>query len=156
MKKYLKIVTSVLVIIVSTLFADCKKESIPIRLPHESKPVMKDSNIVKADMLSGKEFIFNNLKWTHAGPGGIAEEEIWIGVENRPDLFGNTQKTMQVAVKFDTSSAWLNIPKWDGTIIPSSVGFVHLIMYANSFYVESYPMNFSLTGRQASLKIKFL
>ena len=138
------------------LFAECKKEIVPIRPPHDPKPVMNNSTIVKADTLSGKEFIFNNLKWTHAGPGAIAEEEIWIGVETRPDLFWNTQRPMEVAVKFDTSSAWLNIPKWDGTITPSSVGFVHLIMHANSFYVESYPMNFSLIDRQASLKIKFL
>jgi len=108
------------------------------------------------DSLTGKEFIFNNLEWTHAGPGAIAEEEIWIGVGNRPDLFRDPQRPLEVSVKFDTSSVWLNIPKWDGTITPSSIGFVHLIMYQNSFYVESYPMNFLLVDRKATLKIKFL
>ena len=108
------------------------------------------------DTLKGREFIFENLSWVHAGPGAIGEEEIWIGVENRPDLFSNPQRQMEVAVKFDTSTVWLNIPKWNGTLVPSSIGFVHLIMYASSFYVESHPMNFRLQGRKASLKIKFL
>lgn len=98
---------------------------------------------------------FENLLWTHAGPGAIADEEIWIGIEERPDLFNGQLKISEVKLKFDTSSSWLDIPKWDGTLTPPVNGYAYVIMYANSFYVESYPMNFQLIGRTASLKIKF-
>ena len=137
--------------------SSCKKEKTSISKT-VSPPVVVDSKgtTLITDTLKGKEFIFNDLIWTHAGPGAIAEEEIWIGVENRPDLFSNKQRQMEVAVKFDSSFVWLSIPKWDSTITPSGIGFVHLTMYENSFYVESYPMNFLLIGRKASLKIKFL
>ena len=138
------------------LFVACNKEAILLTSTREQKPVVKDTSTIKADTLTGKEFIFNDLTWTHAGPGGIAEEEIWIGVENRPYLFHDPGRPMEVPVRFDTSSVWTNIPKSNGITTPSAIGFVHLIMYSNSFYVESYPMNFQLIGRKATLKIKFL
>jgi hypothetical protein len=155
MKNNIKTIAPIALIITVFVVA-CSREIVVRPTPDQRRPDITDSTSVKLDTLTGKEFIFQDLKWTHAGPGAIAEEEIWIGIENRPDLFNNPQRPMEVAVKFDTSSSWLNIPKWDGATTPSSIGFVHLIMYGNSFYVESYPTNFLLIGRNASLKIKFI
>lgn len=152
MKSNTKSIISTFIAITIFLVA-CRKEIVRAKT-NIGESVKSES--VKSDTLTGKEFIFQDLKWIHAGQGAIAEEEIWIGVENRPDLFSNSQRPMEVAVKFDTSSLWSNIPKWDGKTTPSNIGFVHLIMYANSFYVESCPMNFLLIGRKASLKIKFI
>lgn len=153
------ILTAIPIILILLFVVACKKEPESISPIKRSKTELQPGGnpfFVKADTLTGKEFMFTDLKWTHAGQGAITEEEIWIGVENRPDLFGDSQRPLEVAVKFDTASAWLPIPKWDGTLVPSGVGFVHLIMYGNSFYIESFPMNFSLINRKASLKIKFL
>lgn len=157
MKNILKIIPSILILMIVVA---CKKEPVfttSIKTSNnELKPIVKGTGVVIADTLKGKEFVFNDLKWTHAGEGAIAEEEIWIGVEDRPDLFSDPQRPLEVSVKFDTASTWSNVPRWDGTLVPSTVGFVHVIMYGNSFYVESYPINFMLINRKASLKIKFL
>lgn len=111
---------------------------------------------ISTDTLKGKEFIFEDLPWILAGPGGIADEEIWVGVEKRPDLFNNNLRPMEVSIKFDTSSAWINVPRWNWPAVPANHGYLYIIMYNSSFYVESYPLNFQLIGRKASLKIKLL
>lgn len=131
-------------------FVACKKEE------HASPFGVTSPPAKPTETLSGKEFIFEDLPWILAGPGAVADEEIWIGVENRPDLFNNNLRSMEVSIKFDTSSAWINVPRWNWPVVPANPGYLYIIMYNSSFYVESYPLNSQLIGRKASLKIKFL
>lgn len=145
---------SVLILLTGCVgFVGCKKEEFTTPFGVTSPPSPPST---PTDTLSGKEFLFEDLQWVHAGPGGVAEEEIWIAVENRPELFNNPSRQMEVSIKFDTSSAWINVPRWNWPVVPANPGYLYIIMYNSSFYVESYPLNFQLIGRKASLKIKFL
>jgi len=142
----------------SVSFTSCKKEksatSFVSSIHTPQYPPLSPQ--LGTDTLNGKEFLFNDLAWVHAGPGAIAEEEVWVGVENRPDLFNNPLRSMEVSIKSDTSAVWITVPKWNWPTIPANSGYVHVIMYNSSFYVESYPLNIQLIGTRVSLKIKFL
>ncbi len=146
----LKISTLLLSMTCLVVFGSCKKEKYVysfVITPPPPPPV---------DTLKGKEFKFEDLPWVLAGPGPVADEEIWIGVENRTDLFSRP-RPVEVSIKFDTTAVWLTIPKWNSPAVPANNGFLYVMdTFYSSFYVESYPLSFQLIGRKASVKIRFL
>jgi len=131
-------------------FTSCKKGYIS----HTIQPPHTPATAI--DTLKGKEFIFSDLKWTLAGPGAVAEEEIWISLGKRPDLFNGAFRPMEVSIKLNTSTEWISAPNFYLPGVTSNRGYVYVIMYNTEFYVNSYPINFQLLGRTASLRIKFL
>ncbi|TMI86640.1 MAG: hypothetical protein E6H08_20585, partial [Bacteroidetes bacterium] len=70
------------------------------------------------DSLTGREFIFNELVWAYDVDGG---GNLYIGVENRPELFGNNNRSVEVSVKPDSSNTWTTIEK---LLYPNSSEFV--------------------------------
>jgi hypothetical protein len=107
------------------------------------------------DTLSGKEFIFTDLIWEFDNDGGA---ELYIGIENRPDLF-SVEKSVKVSVKSVIDSNWIAAEKIH---FPNSPGYVFGIdINAKSLFVFPSPYifpwsgNTQLPGTKVSLKVKF-
>jgi hypothetical protein len=108
-----------------------------------------------ADSLTGQEFIFNGLVWAYDVDGG---GNLYIGVENRPELFSNNNRSVEVSVKPDSLNTWTIAEKFH---YPNSSEFVYSI-YSNSLFLFHNPHIFPwsadthLAGKVFSVKVKFL
>ena len=148
MKPRLKFAACIL--LSSVAFTSCKKENDvpPVVIP----PQIKLSTSLQ-DSLTGPEFIFNELVWAYDVDGG---GNLYIGVENRPEIFSNINRTIEVSVKPDSSNTWTIAEKFR---YPNSSEFVYSI-YSNSLFVFHNPQIFPwsadthLAGKVFSVKVK--
>jgi len=156
MKPILKFATCIL--LSSVAFTSCKKENyVPpvVIAPLGGKTDSASLSTSRKDSLTGQEFIFNELVWAYDLDGGA---NLYIGVENRPELFSNNNRSVEVSVKPDSSNTWTTIEKFQ---YPNSSEFVYSI-YSNSLFVFHNPHIFSwsadthLAGKVFSVKVKFL
>jgi hypothetical protein len=155
MKCLLKFVACSLIIGVF-FFTSCKKENyaspVVIAPPGEKTDSTSLSTSPK-DLLTGHEFIFNELVWAYDVDGG---GNLYMGVENRPELFSKNDRSVEVSVKPDSSNTWTIIEKF---LYPNSSEFVYSI-YSNSLFVFHNPHIFSwsadthLAGKVFSVKVK--
>ena len=146
---------SVLVFLICMMFfISCKKEK---TYSTNLSTARQDSllSTARQDSLTGRELIFNELVWAYDVDGG---GNLYIGVENRPELFSNSNRSVEVSVKPDSSNTWTTIEKFQ---YPNSSEFVYSI-YSNSLFVFHNPHIFSwsadthLAGKVSSVKVKFL
>ncbi|MBD0289197.1 MAG: hypothetical protein ICV79_27835 [Flavisolibacter sp.] len=136
-------------------FTSCKKEHTP-ETTNGPTPV---PDTVK-NALSGQEFIFNDLTWKLYDSGfGPTWDEIYLGTPARADLFVNApglnynpKINAEVSVKFDTANYWEQVPPMNGAAFNSFIYFVN----SPYLYVETALPNYSLIGKKASIKVKFL
>jgi len=150
MKPIQKFATCIL--LTSIALASCKKENdvtpavIPPQINLSTSP---------QDSLTGREFIFNELVWAYDVDGG---GNLYIGIENRPELFSNSNRSVEVSVKPDSSNTWTTIEKFQ---YPNSSEYVYSI-YSNSLFLFHNPHIFPwsadthLAGKVFSVKVKFL
>ena len=150
MKPIQKFATCIL--LTSIALASCKKENdvtpavIPPQINLSTSP---------QDSLTGRDFIFNELVWAYDVDGG---GNLYIGIENRPELFSNSNRSVEVSVKPDSSNTWTTIEKFQ---YPNSSEYVYSI-YSNSHFLFHNPHIFPwsadthLAGNVFSVKVKFL
>ena len=134
-------------ILVIVIITSCKKESNP-SIIYVAPPPPPTVN------LSGKEFIFDSLQW-RLYHGTV--DEIYIITDSRPELF-STDLPIDTYLKLDTASGWMQLSRVTNPM-PSSTSFYYDIVrsYAAFLYVEkNYPLNYSLVGTKAAIKVKFL
>ena len=146
---------SVLVFLICMMFfISCKKEK---TYSTNLSTAPQDSLLSTApqDSLTEQEFIFNELVWAYDVDGG---GNLYIGVENRPELFSNNNRSVEVSVKPDSSNTWTTIEKFQ---YPNSSEYVYSI-YSNSLFLFHNPHIFlwsadtHLAGKVFSVKVKFL
>ena len=156
MNPILKFATFIL--LSSVAFTSCKKENyVPpvVIAPLGGKTDSASLSTSPRDSLSGQEFIFNELVWAYDVDGG---GNLYIGVENRPEIFSNINRIIEVSVKLDSLNTWTTIEKFQ---YPNSSEFVYSI-YSNSLFVFHNPQIFPwsadthLAGKVFSVKVKFL
>ena len=156
MKPIQKFATCIL--LTSIALASCKKENyVPpvVIAPLEEKTDSTSLSTSPQDSLTGQEFIFNELVWAYDVDGG---GNLYIGVENRPELFSNNNRSVEVSVKPDSSNTWTTIEKFQ---YPNSSEYVYSI-YSNSLFLFHNPHIFPwsadthLAGKVFSVKVKFL
>ena len=156
MNPILKFATFIL--LSSVAFTSCKKENyVPpvVIAPLGGKTDSASLSTSPRDSLSGQEFIFNELVWAYDVDGG---GNLYMGVENRPEIFSNINRIIEVSVKLDSLNTWTTIEKFQ---YPNSSEFVYSI-YSNSLFVFHNPHIFSwsadthLAGKVSSVKVKFL
>ena len=154
MKPIQKFATCIL--LTSIALASCKKENyVPpvVIAPLEEKTDSTSLSTSPQDSLTGQEFIFNELVWAYDVDGG---GNLYIGVENRSELFSNNNRSVEVSVKPDSSNTWTRAEKF---LYPNSSEFVYSI-YSNSLFVFHNPHIFSwsadthLAGKVFSVKVK--
>ena len=146
---------SVLVFLICMMFfISCKKEK---TYSTNLSTARQDSllSTARQDSLTGRELIFNELVWAYDVDGG---GNLYIGVENRPELFSNNNRSVEVSVKPDSSNTWTTIEKFQ---YPNSSEYVYSI-YSNSLFLFHNPHIFlwsadtHLAGKVFSVKVKFL
>ena len=156
MNPILKFATFIL--LSSVAFTSCKKENyVPpvVIAPLGGKTDSASLSTSPRDSLSGQEFIFNELVWAYDVDGG---GNLYMGVENRPEIFSNINRIIEVSVKLDSLNTWTTIEKFQ---YPNSSEFVYSI-YSNSLFVFHNPHIFSwsadthLAAKVFSVKVKFL
>jgi|KBSSwiS6_1023812.scaffolds.fasta_scaffold49964_1 hypothetical protein len=139
----------------------CRKEN-PIRstiaLIHQPvvpPPPAQPMPSAQQDSLSGREFIFYDLVWAYDVDGAA---NLYIGVENKPELFGNNERPIQVWIKPGSDSMWIAIERFH---YPNSSEYVFSV-YSNSLFLFHNPHIFPwssdthLAGTKARVKVKFL
>jgi hypothetical protein len=110
---------------------------------------------ITRDSLTGKAFIFDGLVWAYDFDGGA---NLYIGIENRPDLFADSSRPVEVSVKPDSSNIWLATGRFQ---YPVSTEYVYG-MYSNSLFIFHHPHIFPwspdthLAGAMFSVRVKFL
>jgi len=156
MNPILKFATFIL--LSSVAFTSCKKENYVPPVVIAPLGGKTDSAILSTsprDSLTGREFIFNELVWAYDVDGG---GNLYIGVENRPELFSNNNRSVEVSVKPDSSNTWTTIEKFQ---YPNSSEYVYSI-YSNSLFLFHNPHIFPwsadthLAVKVFSVKVKFL
>ena len=151
MKPIIKFIACGLIIGI-IFFTSCKKENY---VPSVVIPPQINLSTSPRDSLTGQEFIFNELVWAYDVDGG---GNLYIGVENRPELFSNSNRSVEVSVKPDSANTWTIAEKFQ---YPNSSEFVYSI-YSNSLFVFHNPHIFPwsadthLAGKVFSVKVKFL
>lgn len=146
------IVSSVLLI----FFSSCKKEVTVIHAAASTPPLYGQTPSTSPnDSLKGKEFVFNELVWTYDNDGAA---NLYLGIENRPDLFSNGDRSVIVLLKPNSLNTWTTADKF---LYPNSSEFVYGI-YAKSLFIFHNPQIFPwspdthLAGKVFSVKVKFL
>src|SRR6187551_2076676 len=146
------------ILLSSFAFTSCKKENyVPpvVIAPLGGKTDSASLSTSPRNSLLGQEFIFNELVWSYDVDGG---GNLYMGVENRPEIFSNINRIIEVSVKPDSLNTWTTIEKFQ---YPNSSEFVYSI-YSNSLFVFHNPHIFSwsadthLAGKVSSVKVKFL
>jgi len=156
MKPIQKFATCIL--LTSIALTSCKKENYvpPVVIARlGGKTDSTSLSTSRKDSLTGQEFILNELVWAYDVDGG---GNLYIGVENRPELFSNSNRSVEVSVKPDSANTWTIAEKFQ---YPNSSEFVYSI-YSNSLFVFHNPHIFPwsadthLAGKVFSVKVKFL
>ena len=156
MNPILKFATFIL--LSSVAFTSCKKENyVPpvVIAPLGGKTDSASLSTSPRDSLTGQEFIFNELVWAYDVDGG---GNLYMGVENRPEIFSNINRIIEVSVKLDSLNTWTTIEKFQ---YPNSSEYVYSI-YSNSLFLFHNPHIFlwsadtHLAGKVFSVKVKFL
>ena len=136
------------------LLISCKKEkAYSTNLSAARKDLLLSTS--PQDSLTGRELIFNELVWAYDADGS---GNLYIGVENRPELFSNNNRSVEVSVKPGSSNAWTIAEKFQ---YPNSSEFVYSI-YSNSLFLFHNPHIFPwsadthLAGKVFSVKVRFL
>ena len=146
MKRFFK--NAIILTIVIFIFASCRKE------PDSTNRDVITPPPQTSDTLKGKEFIFSDLIWSYWLDDF---SELYIIVENRPDLFSFERET-EVYVKSSTDTAWVRAQTYNPNLSP---GYVYSI-YLKRLYVFPYPyiypwsVNTQLAGSRVILKVRFL
>ena len=129
MKPIQKFATCIL--LTSIALTSCKKENyVPpvVIAPLGGKTDSASLSTSRKDSLTGQEFILNELVWAYDVDGG---GNLYIGVENRPELFSNSNRSVEVSVKPDSSNTWTIAEKFQ---YPNSSEYVYSI-YSNSLFL---------------------
>lgn len=109
-----------------------------------------------ADTLSGKEFIFSDVLWDYWLDDF---NELYGRIADRPDLFSNSKRAVDVYVKNVTDTAWVSVQRYDDPNL--STGYRYNIFNRGLIvlpYPDIYPSsgNTQLPGTKFSLKVRFL
>jgi hypothetical protein len=126
-----------------------------LRVTDNAGAASEDTVVIQViiDSLSGHEFLFNNLAWFYDVVDGL-----YVSTPSRPALFFQQNDSMEVYIRLDTSTVWINVPRWVSPL-PANNGYLYEIVNGpgTSFlFVDSHPINYTLLGTFASIKVKFL
>jgi hypothetical protein len=106
-------------------------------------------------ILSGQEFVFDNLTWQFwdSGPGDPSDsfDEIFIVTPERPDLF-SISGSMEVSLKFDTANNWIPIKRLN----IDCTGYASFSSFPSAVSILLCGLDHTIVGKKASIKVKFL
>jgi len=108
--------------------------------------------------------IFQDLTWKFWSDA--MGDEIYITVNPLPafSIAFMASKQVQVCLQLDTSSAWINVPKWDWygnyNPPPANDGYIWSFPWypystPSYFLIENYPLNYQLLSRRVKVKVLF-
>ncbi len=144
--------TALILLFGAVLILSCSKSKVtqPNRLPPPPPP----------PSLSGQEFQFDSLTWIfYDGQFDVGIDDIYLSTPRNADLFPwltyYSSLDAQVFLKFDTASNWIELKSADLYSPSANVQYIYWISL-NSLHVKILPLNYQLSGRKASVKIKFL
>ncbi len=105
--------------------------------------------------LIGREVVFDSLTWKYEYVSDGCCDGLYLYTPERPDLFPSIHMNVEVSVKFDTASNWMQVKPWF-EIINYPYKFFFVGSSALALRIEVFPPIVALHGRKASVKIKFL
>jgi hypothetical protein len=154
--KSLRLVPIVSLVSLTVLFSACEKEGTVIHAA-ASTPYLYGQTLSASshDSLTGKEFVFDELVWAYDVDGAA---NLYLGIENRPDLFCDSNRPVIVSLKPNSQNTWVTAEKFQ---YPNSSEFVFSI-YSRGLFIFHNPQIFPwspdthLAGNVFSVRVKFL
>jgi hypothetical protein len=107
----------------------------------QDQPLLQSNRPYPPHPMAGKEIQFDSLAWQDED----FIKNVFISIDNRPDILLYSAGE-EVFLRLDTSSVWKSVN--------TSGGFTYSIN-AGRFFIAPSPADTSLSGRSASIKIKF-
>jgi len=135
------------VILIVVIIASCKKEKITLIKP---APITLSS-------LSGKEFVYDSLRWAYynSGSGSPSWDEIYLSIPPRPEWFTSDFRNAKTFLRLDTTTVWIEVKSEELFDPRLSVQYVYNI-YSSGLVINVWPLNHQLISKKAAIKIKFL